>query len=50
MEINQLIAQEPIKPTTPSKMNKLTFFAFGVSSISGWNAVLTALDYFAVHY
>jgi hypothetical protein len=26
-------------------MIKFTFFAFGVSSISGWNAVLTALDY-----
>jgi hypothetical protein len=25
---------------------KSAFFVFGVSSISGWNAVLTALDYF----
>lgn len=25
---------------------KFAFFVFGVSSLSGWNAVLTALDYF----
>jgi hypothetical protein len=29
---------------------KFTFFVFGVSSISGWNAVLTALDYFDEQY
>jgi hypothetical protein len=29
---------------------KFTFFAFGVSSISGWNAVLTAMDYFDEQY
>lgn len=26
--------------------SKFAFFVFGVSSLSGWNAVLTALDYF----
>ena len=27
-------------------LTKFTFFVFGVSSLSGWNAILTALDYF----
>jgi len=26
--------------------SKIVFFAFGVSSSSGWNATLTAMDYF----
>jgi len=29
---------------------KIVFFIFGVSSLSGWNAVLTALDFFSSKY
>jgi len=34
----------------PSGFVKLTFFMLGISSLIGWNAVLTALDYFAGKY
>ena len=29
-----------------SKLIRFSFFVFGVSAISGWNATLTELDYF----
>jgi hypothetical protein len=34
----------------PTLFTKFAFFVFGVSSLSGWNAVLTALDYFGNQY
>lgn len=35
---------------SPTLFAKFAFFVFGVSSLSGWNAVLTALDYFGNQY
>jgi hypothetical protein len=44
-------SDSPVKHTDKHHtFTKIVFFIFGVSSLSGWNAVLTALDFFSTKY
>ena len=46
MGFNDAEKQTPKVEDKSKAFTKFIFFVFGVSSLSGWNALLTALDYF----